>query len=79
MRCVAVAIAIACSSVQVSAEDAITGRPVVVDGDTLHVGTITVRLHGIDAPEADQVCNTPAGGTWSCGGRSDAGPPVAHR
>lgn len=42
----------------------------VVDGDTLDVGGVRYRLHGIDAPEAGQVCNAPDGGTWPCG--SDA-------
>lgn len=39
----------------------------VVDGDTLHVGTITVRLHGIDAPEVDQPCTDANGQPWLCG------------
>ncbi len=29
---------------------AISGYPMVVDGDTLHFGSIKVRLEGIDAP-----------------------------
>lgn len=33
----------------------VTGRAKVLDGDTIVVGGITVRLHGIDAPELDQV------------------------
>lgn len=39
----------------------------VVDGDTLHVGEVTVRLHGIDAPEVAQMCNDAQGVTWACG------------
>ena len=39
----------------------------VVDGDTIHVGDITVRLHGIDAPEVDQPCLNATGQTWMCG------------
>lgn len=39
----------------------------VVDGDTLRVGSVTVRLHGIDAPEVDQTCTNRAGGVWPCG------------
>lgn len=32
----------------------------VVDGDTLDIGTVRVRLHGIDAPEHDQAGGTEA-------------------
>ncbi len=39
----------------------------VVDGDTFHVGGITVRLHGIDAPEVDQPCEDASGQPWMCG------------
>lgn len=33
---------------------ALTGVPRIVDGDTLEIGETTIRLHGIDAPEAGQ-------------------------
>jgi endonuclease YncB( thermonuclease family) len=39
----------------------------VIDGDTLDVGGVRVRLHGIDAPEAKQRCETEQGVTWDCG------------
>ena len=39
----------------------------VVDGDTLTVGSVKVRLQGIDAPETDQQCLTEHGQPWSCG------------
>lgn len=41
-----------------------TGR--VVDGDTLDVGGVRVRLHGIDAFERSQMCDGPRG-PWACG------------
>jgi endonuclease YncB( thermonuclease family) len=46
--------------------DRLEGAPVVVDGDSLHVGGQKLRLFGIDAPEMDQACSA---GTreWSCG------------
>ena len=28
----------------------------IVDGDTLHIKGVKYRLHGIDAPEIDQMC-----------------------
>lgn len=39
----------------------------VIDGDTVDVGPVRVRLHGIDAPERDQPCTTLGGQNWSCG------------
>ena len=36
----------------------ITGKPKVIDGDTIELGGQRVRLHGIDAPEAKQICHT---------------------
>ena len=45
----------------------ITGPARVVDGDTIDVGVVRIRLHGIDAPEAGQTCVRPDGGEWECG------------
>ena len=33
----------------------ITGKPRIVDGDTIHIGNTKIRLHGIDAPEMDEI------------------------
>jgi len=38
----------------------------VIDGDTLDVGGVRVRLHGIDAFESNQMCDGPRG-PWACG------------
>lgn len=39
----------------------------VIDGDTVAVDGVTVRLFGIDAPERDQLCQTVTGEDWPCG------------
>ncbi|HSO43366.1 MAG TPA: thermonuclease family protein [Rhodospirillales bacterium] len=44
----------------------VSGRAVVVDGDTIEVAGERVRLHGIDAPESRQVCSV-GGSDWRCG------------
>ena len=45
----------------------VTGKARVTDGDSLRVAGHRIRLFGIDAPEADQTCISPAGVTWNCG------------
>ena len=44
----------------------ITGRAVVVDGDSLEIGQERIRLFGIDAPEGTQDCQR-NGAAWRCG------------
>ena len=39
----------------------------VVDGDSLRSGPLKIRVHGIDAPERKQHCETAAGKNWDCG------------
>jgi len=34
----------------------ITGKPKIIDGDTVHINKYKIRLHGIDAPERNQKC-----------------------
>jgi endonuclease YncB( thermonuclease family) len=45
----------------------VTGKPRVVDGDTIHIGNTKIRLHGIDAPEMKQTCRTSKGKEQLCG------------
>jgi endonuclease YncB( thermonuclease family) len=52
-----------------SAAAELRGIAEVVDGDTLHVEGIPVRLDSIDAPEDDQLCQRD-GRPWRCGDRS---------
>ena len=44
----------------------IVGRGQVIDGDSIVISGLRIRLHGIDAPEIKQVC-TRAGSTYRCG------------
>jgi endonuclease YncB( thermonuclease family) len=46
---------------------AITGKPWVIDGDTIDVSGLRVRLEGIDAPESEQTCADAASRPWPCG------------
>jgi len=41
--------------------------PRIVDGDTVEIGGVKIRLEGIDAPETDQLCLNAKGQRWTCG------------
>ncbi|KAB2850961.1 MAG: thermonuclease family protein [Hyphomicrobiaceae bacterium] len=45
----------------------IEGAARIVDGDTIIIADIKIRLHGIDAPESDQLCEDATGKSWKCG------------
>ncbi len=49
------------------AADPISGVPRIVDGDTLTIEDVKIRLEGIDAPETDQVCLDQHAVKWTCG------------
>jgi endonuclease YncB( thermonuclease family) len=59
------ALAILAVSPTLAAE--ISGIPRIVDGDTVEIGQVKIRLAGIDAPETDQVCLDSMGERWACG------------
>ncbi len=44
----------------------ITGKPRVIDGDTIDIAGQRIRLYGIDTPESDQLCEAD-GKPWRCG------------
>ena len=48
-----------------SAEE-ITGNPHIIDGDSIRIADVKIRLHGIDAPEGKQMCKV-EGEDWACG------------
>lgn len=51
----------------VALAESLAGTPSIVDGDTLKLQGITVRMLGIDAPEVGQKCRAAKSGTWQCG------------
>lgn len=49
------------AAAQSSGTATITGPASVVDGDGLKIGSMAIRLHGIDAPETAQSCPAASG------------------
>lgn len=45
----------------------VRGMAVVLDGDTLDIDGVRVRIHGIDAPEREQLCERADGSQYGCG------------
>ena len=50
----------------------VVGPARVVDGDTIVIGDLRVRLEGIDAPETSQTCTASSGASWRCGDAASA-------
>lgn len=46
--------------------EVLTGQSSVIDGDTLDIHGVRVRLEGVDAPESSQRCGV-KGEDWACG------------
>ena len=47
----------------------IEGKSKIIDGDTIHIKSNKIRLHGIDAPETKQTCEI-NNEDWDCGKQS---------
>lgn len=60
------ALLIAYLPIQSAPREALTGPVYVIDGDTVILGKIHIRLKGIDAPEMQQQC-VQAGTPYDCG------------
>ena len=50
----------------------VLGSVSITDGDTIKLGTVKVRLHGIDAPESRQNCKDAKNKAYACGRQSTA-------
>jgi endonuclease YncB( thermonuclease family) len=59
--------ALAVILVLIGAEPSLAAEVVIHDGASLTLGDARYRLHGIDAPELDQVCLDENGRVWPCG------------
>ena len=51
------------------ATQSIIGQASIIDGDTIEIHGIRIRLHGIDAPESGPTCEA-MGNTYRCGQRA---------
>jgi endonuclease YncB( thermonuclease family) len=68
MRCVAFLFLFGLlASAAGAAEAPVEGRASVIDGDTLDIHGIRIRLHGVDAPEAAQMCSDAGNRPVRCG------------
>jgi endonuclease YncB( thermonuclease family) len=47
--------------------ETLSGSAYVIDGDTLKIGEVHIRLMGIDAPETEQTCRDAQGASYRCG------------
>lgn len=54
-------------TVPVSAQETVTGRASIVDGNTIDISGARIRLNGIDAPESWQKCRRADGSEYRCG------------
>lgn len=45
----------------------LSGAVRVIDGDTFDLGTVRIRLQGVDAPERREACLDAGGRGWACG------------
>jgi len=50
-----------------AAAGTLIGIPVISDADTVTIGSVKVRLSGVDAPETKQLCLDAKGQPWECG------------
>lgn len=56
----------------IGASEPLAGRAQAVGGDLLRIGSTTVRLAGIEAPEREQRCGKGSNRQWRCGAAAEA-------
>ena len=64
---IAAAVLLAYISQAIANPTHISGNAGITDGDTIRIGDNRIRLHGIDAPESRQNCETASGEIYACG------------
>ncbi len=64
---IALALVLAFAAAPSAAAQSFGGAIRVVDGDTIRVADMKIRLYGIDAPEIGQNCELADGRDWDCG------------
>jgi endonuclease YncB( thermonuclease family) len=50
--------------------DSLTGQASIIDGDTLEIHGMRIRLWGIDAPESSQLCRREDSLQYRCGAKA---------
>ena len=50
-----------------AAPEKVSGIPSITDGDSIRIGKLRIRIHGIDAPERRQLCRSAQGEVRHCG------------
>ncbi|WP_024278653.1 thermonuclease family protein [Xanthobacter sp. 126] len=71
MRRAATLAAILCLAATAANAEPLAGRASVIDGDTIEIHGIRIRLEGIDAPESRQTCTSKQSGeVVRCGQRA---------
>ncbi len=66
LLCIGGLAAVLLLAIEPAGADVIGKRPRVIDGNTLELAGVRLRLYGIDAPETDQTCRAETR-TWNCG------------
>jgi endonuclease YncB( thermonuclease family) len=56
MQGLAAAVLLLCIAMAPAAAETIVGHPRIIDGDTIEIQGMRIRLNGIDAPELEQRC-----------------------
>ncbi|MGE5267075.1 MAG: thermonuclease family protein [Deltaproteobacteria bacterium] len=67
MRTLGILLLVALSTADMGAAEHLSGKPRIIDGDTIEVSGTRIRLEGIDAPERGQECSDRLQQPYDCG------------